>query len=255
MRRVVMSLVIMASACGPIQSAKVADQINGMVGLSKARVLSCLGPPTSEAQADSTEVWVYAIYGAVHASTFASGGNTFAVANTNVSQDSCVVNLTFRDGIVVTGNYRSHGPILAPSLTCYTALSACVPNPTSSSERRTSLVEALTYCKSLYSDARLAPIRGVVAIAESPSLEMQSDPRHLDATQRPAVSALGPLRQQCRSKIDLLAPQLSAILSEINPDPQKDITDLYQDRITIGQYNTIIKQRLDKLKAFLTGPQ
>lgn len=255
MRRLVVSLAIIASACGPIQSAKVADQINGMVGLSKAHVLSCMGPPSSDTKVDSTEVWVYQTYGAVHASTFANGGNSFAVANTNVSQDSCVINLTFNEDIVVAANYRSEGRLLAPSLPCYTMLSACVPNPTSSSERKASLAEALQYCKSLYSDARLNPIRGVVSIDESPSLAMQSNPMHLDATQRPAIDALGPLKQQCRNKIDALVPQISKILSEVNPDPQKDITDLYKDRITIGQYNTIVKQRLDRFKTFVAGPQ
>jgi len=45
---------LMVASCGPIQSAQVQDQINGMIGLSKERVLSCMGPPTSTAQAGAT---------------------------------------------------------------------------------------------------------------------------------------------------------------------------------------------------------
>ena len=123
------SLVLMVvAACAPIRSAKVADQINGMVGLSKEHVLSCMGPPQSVAQAGAIEVWAYNSSGAVNSSILASWNQSILFGTATTSQESCVVNLTMSNNIVISANYRSYGKLIAPSLPCYYVLHACVPN-------------------------------------------------------------------------------------------------------------------------------
>ena len=89
-------LTLVLAACGPIRSAQVADQINGMVGLSKEHVLSCMGPPSSTAQVASTEVWSYSTLGPVTSTAFVSGNESFAVGSLTTQREYCVVNLTIK---------------------------------------------------------------------------------------------------------------------------------------------------------------
>ena len=110
-------LALFLTSCGPIRSAQVEDQINGMVGLSEEHVLSCMGPPSSKSQVAATEVWSYATFGAVTSTAVVSGGQSFAVGSLTTNQDYCVVNLTLRDGAVVAANYRSHGKAAKPEPT------------------------------------------------------------------------------------------------------------------------------------------
>ena len=152
--------LVALAGCGPIMSSQVADQINGMVGLSKEHVLSCMGPPTSTSSAGATEVWTYNSLGPVNSSTVLSGNQSFVVGSTSTSQEFCAINLTMQSDRVVMANYRSQGKLLAPSLPCYSVLHACVPNPGTASAQAESTQgerskEAFAYCKELFKDPRL----------------------------------------------------------------------------------------------------
>lgn len=62
-RIVSLTALSLLAACGPIQSARVHDQINAMLGLSKEHVLSCMGPPGARSSEGATEVWSYSSFG------------------------------------------------------------------------------------------------------------------------------------------------------------------------------------------------
>jgi hypothetical protein len=155
-----MALVALAG-CGPIMSSQVADQINGMVGLSKEHVLSCMGPPTSTSSAGATEVWSYNSFGSINSSTVLGGNQSFVAASTSTTQDFCAINLTIQSDQVVAANYRSQGKLLAPSLPCYSALHACVPNTSAASDQRNQKAattkEIMSKLKSCVLDLRNKP--------------------------------------------------------------------------------------------------
>lgn len=255
MRRLLSRLVVVIVAgCGPIQSAQVADQINGMVGLSKEHVLSCMGPPSSTAQVGATEVWAYNSAGAVNSSTLVSGNQSMAFGSTTTSQEFCAVNLTMQSDRVVAANYRSQGKLLAPSLPCYMVLHACVPNPVAASAQADRTKETVAYCHELYKDPRLDPIRDVVAIDQLPTLEMQSNSAHLTDVQRPALDVFRSLNEQCRNKIATNNPQLWQIMERVNPHPYEYLVKLYKAEITIGEYNTYRQKVAENFRAAVAAP-
>ena len=90
-------ITLLLASCGPIQSGQVQDQINGMIGLAKEHVLSCMGPPTSTANAGATEVWSYNSLGPINTSAIVSGNQSLVVGSTSTSQEFCVVNLTMQN--------------------------------------------------------------------------------------------------------------------------------------------------------------
>lgn len=103
-------------------------------------------------------------------------GNQFgAFGSATTSQDSCIVNLTMRDGVVAAANYRSQGRPLAPSLPCYPVLSACTAGRLGAPDRTKEAAadrskDATAFCRELYKDPRLDTIRGLVAIDAPPTL-------------------------------------------------------------------------------------
>jgi hypothetical protein len=255
MRRVLIGVVFLSVAgCGPIQSSQVGDQINGMIGLSKEHVLSCMGPPSSTAQAGATEVWAYNSAGAINSSTLVSGSRSLAIGSTTTSQEFCAVNLTMQSDRVVAANYRSQGKLLAPSLPCYTVLHACVPNPVAASIQTDRNKEAVAYCRELYKDPRLDIIRGVITLDQPPTLEMQSNSAHITDIQRPALDVFRSLNEQCRSKIAANMPQLWQIMEKVNPHPHEYLVKLYKAQITIGDYNTYRQQMADNIRAAVAAP-
>lgn len=246
---------LIVASCGSIQSSQVADQINGMVGLSREHALSCMGPPSSTAQAGTAEVWAYNSLGPVNSSTVASGNQSLVVGSTSTSQESCAVNLTVQGDRVVAANYRSQGKVFAPSLPCYTVLRACVPNPASVSASTHRVKDAVMHCNELSNDSRLDPLRGVIAIDQAPTLEMQSNPAHITDAQRPALDILRSVAEQCRSKIAASNARLAQIIEHINPHPAEHLAMLYKAEITIGEYNTYRQQTLDNFRAALAAVQ
>lgn len=250
MRRTTAIFAALALAsCGPIQSAQVQDQINGMVGLSKEHVLSCMGPPSNTAKTVATEVWTYNSFGPVNTSTFVSANQSFAVGSTSTNQEFCVVNLTMQGDRVTAANYRSQGKLLSPSLPCYNVLHVCVPNPVSTTAQTEKNQAAAAYCKQLYTDQRLNPVRGVIALDEQPTLAMQSNPVRVTDEQRAALDVFKSLSDQCRAKIATDNPRVFQIMEQINPDPHAKLMMLYQRQITIGEYNIYRQQMSDKFRA------
>ena len=172
-----------------------------MIGLAKEHVLSCMGPPTSTANAGATEVWSYNSLGPINTSAIVSGNQSLVVGSTSTSQEFCVVNLTMQNDRVVAANTRSQGKLLSPNLPCYAVLHACVPNPVPASAQADRTKEAVASCKELYADPRLDPLRGVISIDAAPTLSMQSNQNYVTDDQRTALDVYQPLHEQCRNKI------------------------------------------------------
>jgi hypothetical protein len=247
-------IIFLLTSCGPIQSAQVQDHINGMIGLNKEHILSCMGPPTSTANAGVTEVWSYNSLGPINTSAVVSGNQSLAVGSTSTSQEFCVVNLTMQNDRVVAANTRSQGKLLSPNLPCYAVLHACVPNPMPVSAQAERTKEAAAYCKELYQDPRLDPLRGVVALDQPPTLEMQSNPQRITDVQRPALDVFKSLNEQCRNNIAMANPRLWQIMVQVQPAPYERLTQLYDRHITIGEYNAYREEMIEKLRSALAAP-
>jgi hypothetical protein len=257
-RRFTRLIILFLVSCGPIQSGQVPDQISAMVGLSQEHVLSCMGPPTSTAHVDATEVWSYNVGGPVTTSAVMGGNQSLVAGSATTSQEFCVVNLTMQNSVVTAANYRSQGKLLAPSLPCYTVLHACAPNPAPASTQAAAAAEktkeAVAFCKQLYQDSRLDPLRGTIALDASPTLEMQGNPRYVTDEQRPALDVFKSLNEQCRNNIAKMNPRLWQILVQVQPAPYVNLKKLYDRQITIGQYNTYRQEIEEKFKSALAAP-
>ena len=258
MRRFASLVVVVLASCGPIQSGQVADQINAMVGLSQEHVLSCMGPPSSTAHVGATEVWSYNVGGPVTTSAVMGGNQSVVAGSATTSQEFCVVNLTMQKGLVTAANNRSQGKLLAPSLPCYTVLHACAPNPAPASTQAAASAEktkeAVSFCKQLYQNPRLDPLRGTVALDEPPTLEMQSNPQYITDQQRPALDVLKSVNEQCRNNIASTNPRLWQILVQVQPAPYANLKKLYERQMTIGQYNTYRQELLEKFQSAIAAP-
>jgi len=257
-RRVTGLIILFLASCGPIQSGQVEDQINAMIGLSQEHVLSCMGPPTSTAHVGATEVWSYNVGGPVTTSAVIGGNQSLVAGSATTSQEFCVVNLTLQNGSVAAANYRSQGKLLAPSLPCYSVLHACAPNPVPASTQAAAVAdktkEATAFCKQLYEDPRLNPLRGIISFDQEPTLEMQSNPRYVTNEQRPALDVYKSLNEQCRNNIATTNPRVWQIMVQIQTSPAEHLKQLYDRKITIGQYNTYRQEILEKFKQAIAGP-
>jgi hypothetical protein len=211
--------------------------------------------PSSTAQVGTTEVWAYNSLGPVNSSTVLSGSQSLIVGSARTSQESCAVNLTMQSDRVVAANYRSQGKLLAPSLPCYTVLRACVPNPAPAAAQADRIKEAVAYCKGLYNDSRLDPLRGVIALGQPPTLEMQSNSARITDVQRPALDVFKSAAEQCRSKMTASNARLAQILEQVSPHPAEHLTMLYKAEITIGEYNTYRQQTEDNFRAAVAAAQ
>jgi hypothetical protein len=250
-------VLLLLAACGPIQSAQVADQIKGMVGLSEERVLSCMGPPSERSQAGTETVWTYDTAGAINSTAFISSSQSVAVGSMSTNQEYCHVNLTMNDGVVVAANYRSQGKLMSPSLPCYSVLHACVPDPSAAaaasqnaSERSK---EAVAFCKSLYKDPRLDPLRGVTSLDAPPTLSMQANTGYATDEQRAALDVFSGYYAECRNKIAAANPRLWKIMVQVNPNPSEELRNLYDRKITWGEFNRHRQEIIDKIQAAVAG--
>lgn len=249
MRRFMSLIIVVLTGCGPMQSAQVQDQVNAMIGQSKEHILSCMGPPTSTAQVGTTEVWSYNTNGPVTTSTVIGGNQSIIAGSATTSQEFCMVNLTMRNDFVTAANTRSQGKLLAPNLQCYGLLHACAPNPVPGSTIADRTKEAAASCKKLYQDPRLDPLRGVVALDEPPTLAMQSNPSNVTDEQRPALDVLKSVIEQCRNNVAAANPRLWQIMIQVAPDPSEHLKQLYDRKVSIGQYNTHRQEVSDKFKS------
>jgi hypothetical protein len=135
---------VILSGCA-IQRAVVAtDAQEKMVGLTKERVLGCMGPPAAKAAEGATEVWSYGS-GDGRVTTVASGvsqanatayggpgyasGNAtgFGVGTATTTRRFCTVNVTMTAGRVSRVNYVGPtGGLLTPGEQCAFAVQNCV---------------------------------------------------------------------------------------------------------------------------------
>src|SRR5208337_2708390 len=109
------------------------------------------------------------------------------------------------------------------SLPCYSVLHACAPNPAPASATADKTKEAAAFCKQLYQDQRLDPLRGIIAIGESPTLEMQSNPGYVTDEQKPALDVFKSLNEQCRNNIATASPRVWQIILQIQPAPYEHL--------------------------------
>jgi hypothetical protein len=230
MSRVIGLIILLFVSCGPIQSGQVQEQINGMIGLSKEKVLSCMGPPTSTANVGVTEVWSYNSLGPITTSSIVTSNQSLAVGSASTSQEFCTVNLTMQNDRVVAANTRSHGKLLAPNLPCYALLHICVPNPSSASAEADRTREALSSCRELYQNPRLDPLRGVLSLEQPPTLEMESNPQRVTDIQRSALDVLRSTIEQCRNIMATENPRLWQVLEQVQPHPYEHLLQLYNRR-------------------------
>jgi hypothetical protein len=148
--------------------------------------------------------------------------------------------------------------LLAPSLPCYLVLYACAPNPAPASTPAAAaekMKEAAAFCKQLYQDPRLDSLRGIMSFDQPPTLEMQSNPGYVTDEQRPALDAYKSLNEECRNNIATANPGVWKIMVQIQPSPSEHLKQLYDRKITIGQYNTYRQEILKKFKSALAAPQ
>jgi hypothetical protein len=114
--------------------------------------------------------------------------------------------------------------------------------------------EAAAACKELYQDPRLDPVRGVIALDQAPTLEMQSNPRYVTDEQRPALDVFKSLNEQCRNNIAAANLRLWQIFVQVQPNPYVNLKRLYDRQMTIGQYNTYRQEIVEKFKSALAAP-
>lgn len=113
--------------------------------------------------------------------------------------------------------------------------------------------EAATSCKQLYQDPRLDPLRGIIALGEPPTLEMQSTQSYVTDKQRASLDVFKSLNEKCRNDIATANPRLWKIIVQVQPAPYENLKQLYNRQITTGQYNTYRQDLLEKLKSALAA--
>jgi hypothetical protein len=99
-----------------------------MIGLSKEKVLACMGPPANLMTVGGTEVWAYASgNGQTVGSAFASGGSGFASGFGVTEQRFCKVDVVMTKDVVSEVNYSGPtGGILTQGEQCAFAVQNCV---------------------------------------------------------------------------------------------------------------------------------
>ncbi len=100
-----------------------------MVGLSKERILACMGPPATKATEGGTEVWSYnSGNGYIDTQGTATNfGHGFASFGGVSTARFCTVNLVMNNGIVSQVNYVGPtGGLLTKGEQCSYAIDNCV---------------------------------------------------------------------------------------------------------------------------------
>lgn len=112
---------LLMSGCGNIsKSIAASDAATGMVGMSDADVLACMGPPMNAATRNGVEVWSYST---ASSQLYAPGDGTLMQMNYD-----CTANIVLRNGRVENVAYRGNktGPLAAPKASCGALVQNCV---------------------------------------------------------------------------------------------------------------------------------
>ena len=123
-----LAVISLATACA-LQRAEVARNAQEqMIGLSKEKILACMGPPANRLAEGSTEVWSYASgNGMTEGSVFVSGGNGFASGSGVSTRRFCQINVVMTNGSVSRVNYSGPtGGLLSAREQCAFAVANCV---------------------------------------------------------------------------------------------------------------------------------
>ncbi len=123
-----MLLLALLSACAFQRAQEASDAQTKMIGMSKERVLACMGPPAAKAAEGATEVWSYPSGNGMTvggASVVAQRG--FATGVGASSSRFCTVNVTMVDGAVSRMNYVGPtGGALTQGEQCAFAIQNCL---------------------------------------------------------------------------------------------------------------------------------
>jgi hypothetical protein len=126
-------LLVSSCASSKFQRAEIASEAkNSMIGMTKERVLACMGAPTQQAAAGETEVWSYPsggdtnTVGSATAST-SSLGHTNMFGSSYSAHRYCVVNIVMAGGRVTAVNYTGRtGGWASQGEQCAFAVQNCV---------------------------------------------------------------------------------------------------------------------------------
>jgi hypothetical protein len=126
---------------------------------------------------------------------------------------------------------------------------ATVPSPQTAS---TKWHEAVAFCKDLYKDPALDPLRGVIGVDAPVTLEMQANKSKVSDEQRKALSAYQTIETKCRDKLMAASPVVARAFAQVGTG-EEELLKLYERRIAIGEYNMADKQRDEQLKTFVAS--
>jgi hypothetical protein len=127
------ALLISACSSSKFGRAEVATQAKAqMIGMSKEKVLACMGPPSQHAAVGETEVWSYPSGGDTTTFSTANGsidaaGNASALGTSHSAHRYCVVNVVMTAGKVSAVKYTGRtGGWASQGEQCAFAVQNCV---------------------------------------------------------------------------------------------------------------------------------
>jgi hypothetical protein len=115
------------TACGIQRSERAEVAQTQLVGMTKEKILSCMGPPQRSAAVGATEVWTYGSGGqSVGVASAVSGSNVASAVGVSAFR-YCVVDVVMRNDVVERVNYSGRaGGLLSPHAECSYAVENCL---------------------------------------------------------------------------------------------------------------------------------
>jgi len=110
--------------------------------------------------------------------------------------------------------------------------------------------EAIAFCKDLFKDARLDPLRGVIAFDSRPTLEMKANSAYVTQEQRDALNVYEQLDARCRERQMGVSPIVGQVYQQMGTGDD-ELLKLYQRKMTIGDYNSFFERFDEQSTALL----
>ena len=82
---------------------------------------------------------------------------------------------------------------------------------------------------------------------------MQDNRSYIGDEQRPALDVYKSLNEQCRQKIAIANPRVWQIMVQTQPAPYEHLKQLYDRKITIGEYNAYRQEVLEKFNSAIAA--
>jgi hypothetical protein len=199
-------------------------------------------------------------------SSFSASGSPSFVAGSSVGYalgEAVRTQQDFNDCLLASGwkiadRTSQAGPVQSPqstnshtTSTGSASMPAQPPRISDSAQVSLEIAAAKQFCIDLDKDARLDPLRGVVALDAPPTLEMQSNAGYLTEEQKGALNAYQPFYNQCRDRLISIAPEIAQLL-EGTGNRNADLLNLYQRKMTIGAFNRVRADDFDRVKVVLS---